>query len=104
MGIFYNLEEILTYQVEILMSMFDMKFSFNFLKNKEQNPYGQYRLRKLIKIINFFSCVYLSSHTVSRYPLIFSSGLGTGNGMIATQQSAAKKSNGTSDLLDITID
>ncbi|RNA34854.1 hypothetical protein BpHYR1_005550 [Brachionus plicatilis] len=38
-------------------------------------------------LINFFSCVYLSSHTVSPYPLIFSSGLGTGNGMIATQQS-----------------
>ncbi|RMZ97097.1 hypothetical protein BpHYR1_025502 [Brachionus plicatilis] len=34
-------------------------------------------------LINFFSCVYLSSHTVCRYPLIFSSGLGTGNGMIA---------------------
>ncbi|RNA29030.1 hypothetical protein BpHYR1_028296 [Brachionus plicatilis] len=45
--------------------------------------------------INFFSCVYLSSHTVSPYPLIFSSGLGTGNGMIATQQSAAKVTYGT---------
>ncbi|RNA38112.1 hypothetical protein BpHYR1_041498 [Brachionus plicatilis] len=30
-----------------------------------------------------------------RYPLIFSSGLGTGNGMIATQQSAAKVTYGT---------
>ncbi|RNA35339.1 hypothetical protein BpHYR1_000310 [Brachionus plicatilis] len=26
-------------------------------------------------LINFFSCVYLSSHTVSPSPLIFSSGL-----------------------------
>ncbi|RNA08183.1 hypothetical protein BpHYR1_011698 [Brachionus plicatilis] len=41
-------------------------------------------------LIIFFSCVYLSSHTVSPSPLIFSSGLGTGNGMIATQQSVAK--------------
>ncbi|RNA24706.1 hypothetical protein BpHYR1_040504 [Brachionus plicatilis] len=46
-------------------------------------------------LINFFSCVYLSSHTVSRYPLISSSGLGTDNGMIATQQSAAKVTYGT---------
>ncbi|RNA45122.1 hypothetical protein BpHYR1_019134 [Brachionus plicatilis] len=46
-------------------------------------------------LTNFFSCVYLSSHTASPYPLIFSSGLGTGNGMIATQQSAAKVTYGT---------
>ncbi|RNA01469.1 hypothetical protein BpHYR1_000510, partial [Brachionus plicatilis] len=33
-------------------------------------------------LIKFFSCVYLSSHTVCPFPLIFSSGLGTGNGYL----------------------
>ncbi|RNA23981.1 hypothetical protein BpHYR1_015736 [Brachionus plicatilis] len=74
--------------------------------SNEANKFEEKELKKSISLsrifffqnkflINFFSCVYLSSHTVSRYPLIFLSGLGTGNGMIATQQSAAKVTYGT---------
>ncbi|RNA00987.1 hypothetical protein BpHYR1_033269 [Brachionus plicatilis] len=65
--------------------------NFERLINKEQVSAESFFFQNKY-LINFFSCVYLSSHTVSRYPLIFSSGLGTGNvlGTVQTAIDAAK--------------
>ncbi|RNA30582.1 hypothetical protein BpHYR1_052586 [Brachionus plicatilis] len=64
---------------------------------KHQNPYtgNLYVKRLTIAFFVRFAILVYKIETASPYPLIFSSGLGTGNGMIATQQSAAKVTYGT---------
>ncbi|RNA16727.1 hypothetical protein BpHYR1_052458 [Brachionus plicatilis] len=79
-------------KVEFLIARLIFSSQVSYLQNLNLNS-------QFIDTIIFYFKTYIQKfapfHTVSRYPLIFSSGLGTGNGMIATQQSAAKVTYGT---------